>query len=458
MTRAIIRKQNPVISRLVEIGRCRKGTPKGTSVRKWEGGDDYASHYIRFEPEERLKLHPASTDDYESLYDELKAAWDQMMAQGHIKIRFPHATIAENFPYSNKLIKKIGSTEKTFRECDGQTCTRWTEDGKHPTNPNRTIPVFKRGSIPCSAIEGKSCPMGCAPWGMLKFMVPDFYPGGVILFPLSSPVDISAIAGYLEPYQNYDLSAIPFNLFRREDSVSWEEKGEMKQGKNWGLHIGVDPTITRLMMESKSRNFITQLEGGSAIAPLPPAPVNALPPAQERLPDFSRSDDGMIFKAAVSKAIRNGSLQELEGAIDNALELIFSEIYDESGRAFVERQEQNAREAIRDAQVAIAVKLPPQPKAAPIVKPDPVTIDVQPDTKETGQWEDVQSPIALDDLIAQISVQIERVGWTKKQGSVYLVETYGKKTRAELKDDELEEFHQYLSLLPDLVIGAIGAD
>jgi len=300
--------------------------------------------------------------------------------------------------------------------------------------------------------------MGCAPWGMLKFMVPDFYPGGVILFPLSSPVDISAIAGYLEPYQNYDLSAIPFNLFRREDSVSWEEKGEMKQGKNWGLHIGVDPTITRLMMESKERNFITQLEGGSAIATLQPAPVNALPPAQERLPDFSRSSDGMSFKQAVSLAIRNGSLQELEDAVDNALELIFSGLYDESGRAFVERQEQNAREAMRDAQVAIAVKLPPQPKASPVVKPDPVTIDVQPESEATGSWDDAPPAIALDDLIAQISVQIERVGWTKKQGSVYLDKTYGKKTRAELRDDELEEFHLHLSLLPDLAVGAIGAD
>ena len=454
MTRSIIRRQNPVISRLIEIGRCYKGSPKGTSKRGYAGGDDYASHYIRFQPEERLKLHPATSDDFQNLYDELKASWDQMMQQGHLKIRFPHATIEENFPYSNKLIKAIGATTKTLRECDGETCTKWTEDGKHPTKQGQTIPIVKRGSMPCAAVEGKSCPMGCQASGMLKFMMPDFYPGGVILFPFNSLVDISTIAGYLEPYRGYDLAAIPFNLFRREDNISYEEKGETKQKKNWGLHLGIDPTITRLMMESKSRNFITQLEGGSAIAPLPPAPVNALPPAQERLPDFSRSDDGMIFKAAVSKAIRNGSLQELEGAVDNALELIFSEIYDESGRAFVERQEQNAREAIRDAQVAIAVKLPPQPKAAPVVKPDPVTIDVQTDTEETGQWEDVQSPIALDDLIAQISDQIERVGWTKKQGSVYLDKTYGKKTRAELRDDELEEFHQYLSLMPDLVVGA----
>jgi len=458
MTRAIIRRQNPIISRLVEIGRCYKGSRKGTSVRKWEGGDDYASHYIRFEPEERLKLHPASTDAHENLYDELKASWDQMMQQGHLKIRFPHDTIEENFPHTNKVIKKIGNTEKTFRECNGSVCTKWTEDGKHPANPSRTIPVFKRGSMPCAASEeDKLCPMGCTPWGMLKFMIPDFYPGGVILFPLHSPVDIAAIEGYFDHYKTYPIADIPFNLFRREDDISYEEKGEMKQKKNWGLHLGVDPTITRLMMESKSRNFITQLEGGSAIATLPPAPVNALPPAQERLPDFSRSDDGMAFKAAVSKAIRNGSLQELESAIDNALELIFSGLYDESGRAFVERQEQNAREAMRDAQVAIAVKLPPQPKAVP-VKAAPVTIDVQTESEETGQWEEVQSPIALDDLIAQISDQIERVGWTKKQGSVYLDKTYGKKTRAELREDELEEFCQYLSSLPDLAIGAIGAE
>ncbi len=57
-------------------------------------------------------------------------------------------------------------------------------------------------------------------------------------------------------------------------------------------------------------------------------------------------------------------------------------------------------------------------------------------------------PIDLSDAIAQIGTEIERIGWTKKQGSTYLQDTYGKKTRAELTENELLEFLHYLKALP----------
>lgn len=60
----------------------------------------------------------------------------------------------------------------------------------------------------------------------------------------------------------------------------------------------------------------------------------------------------------------------------------------------------------------------------------------------------VSEPIDLSDAIAQIGTEIERIGWTKKQGSTYLQQTYGKKTRAELTEDELLEFLHYLKALP----------
>jgi hypothetical protein len=56
--------------------------------------------------------------------------------------------------------------------------------------------------------------------------------------------------------------------------------------------------------------------------------------------------------------------------------------------------------------------------------------------------------IDLSDAIAQIGAEIERIGWTKKQGSGYLQEAYGKRTRAELTETELLSFLQYLKALP----------
>jgi hypothetical protein len=54
----------------------------------------------------------------------------------------------------------------------------------------------------------------------------------------------------------------------------------------------------------------------------------------------------------------------------------------------------------------------------------------------------------LADAIAQIGSEIDRIGWTKKQGSGYLQETYGKRTRAELTEAELFGFLSYLKSLP----------
>lgn len=88
----------------------------------------------------------------------------------------------------------------------------------------------------------------------------------------------------------------------------------------------------------------------------------------------------------------------------------------------------------------------PEIKSAPVeFTREPVyTPDFEDDEAEPPAPE----PIDLSDAIAQIGTEIERIGWTKKQGSTYLQDTYGKKTRAELDEDELIEFLHYLKALP----------
>lgn len=79
-------------------------------------------------------------------------------------------------------------------------------------------------------------------------------------------------------------------------------------------------------------------------------------------------------------------------------------------------------------------------------EPVPPVADFVPDFEEDEL--PAPEPIDLSDAIAQIGTEIERIGWTKKQGSTYLQDTYGKKTRAELDEDELIEFLHYLKALP----------
>jgi hypothetical protein len=69
----------------------------------------------------------------------------------------------------------------------------------------------------------------------------------------------------------------------------------------------------------------------------------------------------------------------------------------------------------------------------------------------------VEEPVMdLSDAIMQIGAEIDRIGWTKKQGSSYLQETYGKRTRVELTQAELMSFLNYLKSLPAKVQPALG--
>ncbi|OUC16543.1 MAG: hypothetical protein B0A82_01360 [Alkalinema sp. CACIAM 70d] len=86
----------------------------------------------------------------------------------------------------------------------------------------------------------------------------------------------------------------------------------------------------------------------------------------------------------------------------------------------------------------------------PVETFDPVEYEYIPEEEPEfgGTVEPAEPPMDLSDAIAQIGAEIDRIGWTKKQGSAYLQETYGKRTRAELTEAELFAFLKYLKSLP----------
>ena len=74
------------------------------------------------------------------------------------------------------------------------------------------------------------------------------------------------------------------------------------------------------------------------------------------------------------------------------------------------------------------IELPPVPTATTTTKR----------TRKTTQPKD------NSDDIAKIAVEMERLRWTIEQGRSYLFQTYGKKSRHLLTDDELRDFREYL--------------
>ncbi|NET54955.1 MAG: hypothetical protein F6K47_01740 [Symploca sp. SIO2E6] len=57
-------------------------------------------------------------------------------------------------------------------------------------------------------------------------------------------------------------------------------------------------------------------------------------------------------------------------------------------------------------------------------------------------------PIDMSEIIARTTVEVKRLGWTNQQGKDYLLQTYGKRSRQLLTDEELLDFLNYLESQP----------
>lgn len=73
-------------------------------------------------------------------------------------------------------------------------------------------------------------------------------------------------------------------------------------------------------------------------------------------------------------------------------------------------------------------------------------IEVEPET--TSGVSSTAAPIDFSDVIARTNVELKRLGWTNQQGRDYLVQTYGKRSRQLLTDDELLDFLKHLESEP----------
>ncbi len=68
--------------------------------------------------------------------------------------------------------------------------------------------------------------------------------------------------------------------------------------------------------------------------------------------------------------------------------------------------------------------------------------ELEPET--TSGVSSTAAPIDFSDVIARTNVELKRLGWTNQQGRDYLVQTYGKRSRQLLTDDELLDFLKHL--------------
>ena len=89
-------------------------------------------------------------------------------------------------------------------------------------------------------------------------------------------------------------------------------------------------------------------------------------------------------------------------------------------------------------------------QTAPITEEQPLPFAETAPEPEVSEKPPIIEEETLDfsDIIARSNAELKRLGWTTEQGREYLIQTYGKRSRQVLSDEELLEFLRYLESLP----------
>ncbi|MEM8605107.1 MAG: hypothetical protein AAGF24_14895 [Cyanobacteria bacterium P01_H01_bin.121] len=92
---------------------------------------------------------------------------------------------------------------------------------------------------------------------------------------------------------------------------------------------------------------------------------------------------------------------------------------------------------------------PPVPNSEPQGPAAKTTVPAQITQGQTAiELLPMPAPIDLSDVIAQTDVELKRLVWSVKDGRDYLEQTYGKRSRHDLTDEELLAFLLHLESLP----------
>ncbi len=91
---------------------------------------------------------------------------------------------------------------------------------------------------------------------------------------------------------------------------------------------------------------------------------------------------------------------------------------------------------------------PPETSSLPKSSTKPVVSAVPVPSPIAAPNEPSDSPVDLSDPIAQIDVEMERLGWDRNMGRGYLQKAFNKRSRQQLSDHELIQFLTHLKSLP----------
>lgn len=241
-----------------EIGRLRKGAPKGDRMP----GRDL--NYFRFDTPD-----PELAALFESIYGKTPRA---------VKIIMPFQTVDQNF----SAFREHRNGTKLFHTCDGDY--EWSRIGGKLTKTDRPCPTAKLDDR--VIIKGNSAknPDKCQAVGRLSMIVGGLKRFGYVLLTTTSVIDISRIHAQLSAIElmaGGDLRNIPMVLRRVDQAITYKDKeGTDKKSTRAMLQIEIDPAWAALRLAAMDESALIEAMAPRGALPMPASdrPMLTAPP------------------------------------------------------------------------------------------------------------------------------------------------------------------------------------
>ncbi|MFB8790783.1 MAG: hypothetical protein U7123_18490 [Potamolinea sp.] len=155
-----------------------------------------------------------------------------------------------------------------------------------------------------------------------------------------------------------------------------------------------------------------------------------------------KTSDSVVFSADESKS-------EVTSNFTATTPVVADSVLESPGRERTETAVPEASLVETSQEVTSPISMPENVSQTELDNgPIPSSFPSQVET-DTSSISASDTPVDFSEIIARTNVELKRLGWTNPQGRDYLVQTYGKRSRLELTNEELLDFLQYLEKLPN---------
>lgn len=166
--------------------------------------------------------------------------------------------------------------------------------------------------------------------------------------------------------------------------------------------------------------------------------------------DLPETSESVVLQADQLNGEVNSNLTPTTPVVaESVLETTLSDAFGATTADTVIPEIPETSEVESSAEVPAGIWMPENVSTSKLDEPQVQPSSLNQAETETSSIPVSEAPVDFSEIIARTNVELKRLGWTNHQGRDYLVQTYGKRSRLELTNEELLDFLHHLEKLPN---------